>query len=334
MGKKASGEIVSDPLIEEGSEDTGADTSAEGTVADEQSSEDPATEEETDKEVTEKEETDADVVEEQKYTPALKYKVLGEEKEMPEWVKPLIKTEEDEKRYKDLFEKADAIDHFKGSNKEIREKYSAVEGELTGLRTEIHELGNFVKKGDFESFFERLEIKPDDVLMWAVKYAELKQNPHQFQAYQANRQREMQYMDAQRRASEAERGSEEKMIEFIRRDAQVTLSDPENQSYEMEFDRRVGRRGAFREEIAARGDRAYGKGQMLTTAEIIREIKGLYSFGGGAATPAAGKQAPVVNKPRPPVIPSVGGSSRSPVGGKKPMSIEELRQLSVQDKGE
>lgn len=266
------------------------------------------------------------------YTPNGIYTVLGEDKEFPDKIKAMIKSEEDEKLFRDLFERADAIEHFKVKTKDLHSKYSSISQEHEGLLNSVREVGDDISRNDFISAFEKIGVNPDAVLQWAVQYATIKQNPAQYQQYMAQRAQEQQYRQAQMQASRVQSEGNSRVVEMVKRDLDTTLSDPSVIAYEKEFDARVGRRGAFREELTYRGDRGTQNGIPPRVQDVVREIQALYPLLPQQKTVAA-KVVPSQGKPTPKVIPSVGGSSRSPLSGKpKPNSLRDIRKLAREGK--
>ena len=66
--------------------------------------------EETESEKTEEaDESEQKVAETEEFTPRLKYKVDGEEKDFPDWAHSFVKDAEGEAKFKELFEKAEGV---------------------------------------------------------------------------------------------------------------------------------------------------------------------------------------------------------------------------------
>jgi hypothetical protein len=67
------------------------------------------------------------------YQPKLKYKVLDQEKDFPDWAKPIVKSPEVEKTIRDMLERAEGLDHVKqrrevleGENRQLKESWGPI----------------------------------------------------------------------------------------------------------------------------------------------------------------------------------------------------------------
>jgi len=108
------------------------------------------------------------------------------------------------------------------------------------------------------------------------------------------------------------------------------LTKPEVQQVASEFDTKIGRPGAFREEIIKRGQHAfYHTGNDLTPEQAGNEVLGIFkSFISNSVAPK--QAAPSVTIPKEkPVIPNIKSGAHSPAR-KLPRSIADLKQMAAQ----
>jgi hypothetical protein len=113
------------------------------------------------------------------------------------------------------------------------------------------------------------------------------------------------------------------------------MSKPEVAAVAEAFDQRLGKQGAFREEVIKRGVLAHTTtGQDITPEQAISEVMGIYAAfvqpsQAGQMSPQMTPGAPQGTSKQTPVIPNVGAKNSSPTR-KSPKSLDELRQLADQ----
>lgn len=261
------------------------------------------------------------------YTPNFKYSVLDEEKEMPEKVKALIKTEEDEKFFKELFEKSDGLDHVKTKHQSLKDNFVKLDEEYKGLVGELQELKGFYQKGDLDSFFQSLAIPEQKILEWAYQKVQYKQMaPEQRQLLDARREAEMRAYHLEKQNSSVMSEMERFKVDQKRQEIRMTLNEGSVKSFMDEFDKRAGKKGAFLEELVERGDRAFQRGKDLHPMEVAQEIMRLYKVEAQMAEPKT------IGAPKkgPPVITNVGSKASSPVGQAKVKTLADVKKLQAQ----
>lgn len=265
------------------------------------------------------------------YTPNYKYRVLGQEFELPEDVRGFIKSEKEEKMLRELYEKSGATDHFKTKNQYLSERSKKVEEELRGFHESVEELKTYYEKGDFDSFIGRLGVPEDFVLQWAVNKAKYYQmDPEQRAMIDAKRQAELQaYKQTKQTSSEVAR-YQEYIADMKRREIQRTLDREDIRSYVSEFDKRAGKQGAFLRELVRRGDEAWQQGKDLSAEEVAQDIMNFWRL----EQPQMGQPNPanpmsmVPAKKEPPVLPNLSGG-KTPAAPVKngPRSADDLRAI-------
>ena len=127
---------------------------------------------------------------EPEYTPDYGYNILDERHEMPERVRPYIKSKEDEQYYRDLFERAHGLDHVKSERQRLREEKEQVSEKLNQYEPAVQylqRLEQFKQNGDWTSYFEAQGIPQNVILQHAKQVLDVAQDPEKYQAYQENR---------------------------------------------------------------------------------------------------------------------------------------------------
>lgn len=278
------------------------------------------------------------------WSPTYKFKVHEEEKEFDDFLKPLVKSKEDEEKIRDILERAYGLDHVKADRATLREHNKALVSEVNEFGTvkmELQALGTHLKNGDFESFKEAFNIPDELIMQYALQKVKLANaSPEEQAAYQAQRaeaQRLRALEDQNRAWQESYQNyvvsSKETELNFV-------LSQPDVVNVMQEFDSRLGQPGAFRNEIIRRGQMHFNAtGQDLSAKQVVDTFVSMLGVVPGQVSPPQNVQPGQVVQNRStgqkvvtgaqgakPVIPHIAGSGASPVR-KVPKSISELRKL-------
>lgn len=274
----------------------------------------------------------------QPYTPSYKYKVYDQEKEFNKIFHPLIKDHETEKLVRELYEKADGLDTVKPRFQKVREEYQTLKAEHTGMQEAIQELGQYIRQGDLDTFFEKIELNPTKVFKWVLDKINYQQLPPEQRAAldsQKEASRQAQMYQAQNQT--LQQNYEQALAQARQLELDTALFQPEVRSLADAFDARLGKPGAFKEQVVNAGKLAYySTGKDISVAEALEQVKAM----AGNLVGQTGTQAPQVQMtgtptqtpqaPKsPPVIPNVSGKGNSPAK-KVIKSIAELRELGSQ----
>jgi len=264
------------------------------------------------------------------YKPTYKFKVKDQEKEFDEWIRPVIKDAETEKKVKDIYEKAFGLDEVKGSRDNYKSKYEEASTKFSNVEKSLTQLSKYVQKKDYNSFFETLQIPKEDIAKWI--YDELKYNelpPEQRQAIDAQKnlartQEEFEFQQQQYQSQ---------VREFGQRQLQFELSKPEVSQIASQFDQRMGRPGAFEQEVINRG--AYYEnvhGKTLPAHELVKELIAFVNIGGQPAQPPVPQAQPTPSQSveqieqKPAIKVFSSGGNTSPVK-KQVSSIADLKRI-------
>lgn len=266
------------------------------------------------------------------YTPNYKFKFpkLGtneqEEKEFDEWIRPAI-NKDNEAKVRDLYTKAHGMDFYKEKYNKTNEKYRAVEP----LVKTWHELSEVYNQGDLDSFFKGLKIPEEKLYQFVLDKLNEREMSHE------QKLERQQQMELRRKATYLERENQSLQERYQSEITQArefqlgqTLSKPEVSSIAKSFDERMGRQGAFREEVIKRGVIAFtATGQDISPEQAVQEVISL--LGVSSQAQSQGQQATQAQqqaaKSPPPVIPNVGARSASPAK-KTPRSLADLKKLA------
>jgi hypothetical protein len=271
----------------------------------------------------------------EKYAPNFKFQVKGKDMEFDEWAKKVVTNKEMEDKIREMYEKAHGLEEVKldrqtvrGELKEYKDKYGRVEQSL-------HKVASYIQQNDFDSFFQALSIPEDKFLVYAIKKLqerELPQEQRQALAEQRAAKAQAQQMETQMTVQQEQ--YQNMIIEQKRYEFDMVFSKPETDQIAKAFDARVGKPGAFREEVIKRGD--YYEtvlGKLIPVSQAVDEIVSTYGLSAqaqGSQPQAQQPSVPVQAQSQKPVIPNLKGSSgQSPVK-QVPKSLDDIRKLRDQ----
>lgn len=275
------------------------------------------------------------------FTPNFKYKVLKEEKELPEWARPFVTSADLEKQFKDTFERADGIEAVKQHRDSLVQENTAMREEWAPVVQNTRAAMEFARKGDLDSFFEIAGIPEVAVLKYALHRLQLRENPAALQQHEQQRQQQLENLRLQQELEQTSAGYQNLAVQTREIQLDTHLSRPENLSAVQAFDARVGKPGAFKAEVIRRGQAYAAQGFDAPVEQLTTEILNLIGWQGqnpppvsgqnglGATAPAAGTEPPPAATGKPPTLPHLRGRGTSPVK-KAAKSTDELRELARQ----
>lgn len=281
------------------------------------------------------------------YVPNTKYKVGGVEKEFDESIKALIKDPETEKKVRQLYADAAGLGPLKAQLDQTVTKYQDVQKKYADVDRDLRLLSHHIANEDFDSFFADIQVPEEKIWQWVERKLELMKQPPHIQAQiersrNANRQAFLLQEENQGFVTQAQQTA----VQARTYELDTEILKPEVSQIAQEFDARVGRVGAFRDECMHRGALAWHFGKKdISAAEAVQQVMSLVgkviappqagapalpnpaqpaAAAPAAPQPGAAGQAPVLP---PPVMPNLSGSSTSPVR-QAPRSVADLRQMA------
>lgn len=257
------------------------------------------------------------------YQPNFKYNVKGQEKEIDELFRSVIKDAETEKKVKELFEKADGIEHVKMDRKALKSEYDGFKSQVIPHLEMLHKFTSLRDKGNLGAAFTVAGITDEQVFEYALQKLQASENPHMAQLYK-NQQ------DLTLRELEQETQLQRYKQMEIQQEQAKFYQDLDNsiaafQDLASQVDQRTGKLGAFKEEVLAFGIAQAHQGNILTVDQATQMVANKYKqFITTAPAPASPTAAPQVHQ-RPATLPNAGNSNVSPIK-KKPQSIDDLKK--------
>lgn len=253
------------------------------------------------------------------------YSVRDQEKEFEDWAKPYIKDEESYKKFQDLFTAKEGISLAK-------EERDSVQTKLNELNESLATVGNHIRNGDVETFINTLGLDKQMFINYAIqelKYKEL--SPEERAQVDAERLQTQRFNQMELQNQQMQQRLQEQETAHRRLELDNMLATPDIQILANDFDARVGRQGAFRNAVIERG--IYHHTVNKVDMPVSQAVQDTISFLGlsvgtvdQSTTQNVGTQPRVRTQTQKPTIPTVKSRGTSPVGGKLPTSIDDIRR--------
>lgn len=263
------------------------------------------------------------------YQPNYKFKSMGKEHEIDEWLRPHIKDQETEKKVKELYEKAYGLDHFKTKHETSNKELEQIKPAYQSLYNEVSEVMTYKNSGDLDMFFEKVNLKPEKVYEWVLSKLE-RQNlpPEQRRVYDELDAKKRAEYQTSRQMSESEVRYQQIATQAREAEVNYVLARPEINEIVRNYDAKHGE-NSFKQFVAEYGVmhfNAYGEDPSAETA-ISAVLKRL---GDAYKSQPAPMQAPTANAEKPlPVIPNVSGKNISPTR-KSIKSIDDIKKIAAE----
>jgi hypothetical protein len=264
------------------------------------------------------------------YQPSFKYKFNGEEREIDEMFRPLIKDETTEKQIRELCEIREAFPKYK----EAYSQYQEVVPHYQNLMGELEELGQ-LRRGNFNEFLKRMDLQPQQLLQ-ALDPNVVKQYTAQLlQLEDLTPEQRHAYNEQQRVAREREQYQQQTEMyrqELLKErterrvfELDQTLGTADVKDFQSKYDSIYGN-GAFRQEVINTGRYAYQLQQRdLAPAEAVQQVMQKFGplFNQNAPRAVETKTGEKVK-----VIPNVSARSSSP-GKPKITSLAQIQKIAA-----
>lgn len=266
------------------------------------------------------------------WSPNYKVKAYDNEYEIPENFRSYI-NQENEKHFKEVFERSFAFDTIKQKYKDAHGKYQEVSGKYETITKNLDRISKYVQNGDFDSFFNTIQIPEAEIQKWIYNKLAVQDLPkEQQQLYTKNSeyQRELlsmqeKYEEMQSKVNQFEEFKVQQAVQQRHSELDSALSSAEYKTIAESYDARVGKPGAFKNEVILRAAAlANATGQELSVAEAVQEMARLVAWNQQNAGSSSGVAQKASGKP---TLPSVSGKTSSPVAPQV-KSIEDLKRLA------
>lgn len=282
------------------------------------------------------------------YTPNFKFKVFDQEKEVDEWLRPIVKNKEMEDKVRDLLTKAHGLPKIKSERDGLRTEYDnfkkSIANEYAPIVQNYRDLSKMSaearQSGDWGQFFHAAQIPAQAVIRWAANtVAHLEKNPNYLDQAQNSWKTNSNLTNLQSENETLKQQTERLHMERQQMELDYHLRTPEIQDYAQSFDTRMATPNAFRNEVIRRGALIeMTENRVATPQEIVSDMMRIY--GGVPQAPSQtrpmqgqvqseGTTTAVTGSEGKPVLPNIKGRSGSPA---KTIvkSTDDLRKIYAQ----
>jgi hypothetical protein len=262
--------------------------------------------------------------EEQSFQPNLKYTVYDQEREFPDWAKPLVTSKESEENLRDLFTKADGLDEMKTTQRRVVEER---DGFRAAVDEHVQKVQDLVKlrNQSLPLFFEKTGVTEQAVLNYARQRLEAMSDETGGleRAWRAERENERSSWDRAQSQVQTQQAGASAFKTLHEQAVQTTFSSPEVKSFEEAFDRSAGKAGSFKAAFQQMGEMIHRteNGRYAVPGEVAQRLMQQYPFikaspnnpaptpvtPAPATTQVAAPAAAPAKVERPKAIPRVGG---------------------------
>ena len=270
------------------------------------------------------------------WKPNTKFKADDKEHEIPKELQAFIKDEASEKQIVELLQKSYGLDAVKGRAETVRQQRDEFKGKLSVYDKAIEDLRGHYKRGDLDLWMEKLQVDPNKFLKWAmdkVNYSQL--TTEQKQARDAEVQNSRRAYELEQQNAQLQTQNRETTVQAMQTQLNYEFARPEVSKFQEQFDKKVGKPGAFFEAVKTKGQSAFtlsgGQKNMTPTeaiSEVMKDYAGFFKDAGGTQTDPNAPKVVQPNAAAKNTIPNVQGKQSSPVGATKPKNLKELREIS------
>lgn len=261
------------------------------------------------------------------YTPNYKWKAYDKEGEFDEWMKPVIKTKEQEERLRQLYSMNEAFPEMQNKYKSAQE----VAQKFYNIEKNIGKLEKSLNSGDVEGFFSGIGFNEKQTMEMLSRYVLEKMKIQELPPEE--KMKHQQFVESRRKAADYEEKYteiEKKLMDFEMRQLEselnTVLSDPETSELMRVYEERIGKPGAFKEGVVKVGDELSRQRRTTVSpreaanqfADGIKKLLGFNNQSNVQTTQA---------KPKP-VMPNIQGRSTSPAQ-KAFTSLEDIEKYAA-----
>jgi len=214
---------------------------------------------------------------EPEYTPDYHYKVYGEEKEIPEMFRGLIKDKETEEQVRSYLSKADGFEPLKSKYETARTERDDFRTKFEGLSGDVQKLNHFMKS-DRLAAYEMLGISQEQLLEDASKLINVREmEPEQRAEWERQRKVQTENYDIQNKMSFLEQQNQELMRQQHEFKLDQVLTRPEVEAVRSHYDSKFGA-GAFKNKVVHNAYVIYNQtGEDLTPERAVQQMVDEYN---------------------------------------------------------
>lgn len=273
------------------------------------------------------------------YQPNFKFKAFGKEHEIEDTFRSLIKDKETEEKVRKFHEKAYAMEKFQADERKVRGEFDQFKQQADPNLKAMSHFNNLLKNKDWDNFFGGLKVPEDEIFNWVQKRLEMRAMPPEQRAeFERQAQVRQQNYAYENELTQTQQQYHQLATETRSMQLDNLLNRGDVSAQAEAIDKTYGQIGAFRNLVIEEALNHYHRtGQDLPADQAVNIT--IQKYGrflsaqnpgavvhpqgnqGNAGAPQAGQQGQA------PIIPHVGGSSRSPIK-KSPKSLDDLKAMA------
>lgn len=259
------------------------------------------------------------------FTPNFKFKVLDKEHEIDEFIRPAIKDSDSEKKIRELYEKAYGLDSVKNDRQTLKSELAETKEKMAQTDAALEVIGGFVRKKDFDSFFESLNIPKQEILQYALQLVQREQmSPEQKAQWEASRQAQQQARYLEQQNQQLLQSQQQFAVQQRTWELQQAISSPDVRALADAYNAGMGSPEAFQDYVIQIGQAYAARGHDIPAQQAVAEaIKHLRAV--NPSLGASQQAAQVVQPSAKPVIPNIQGRGTSAVKSTV-KSLDDLRK--------
>lgn len=263
------------------------------------------------------------------YQPNFKYSVRGQEKEIPEKYRALVKAAEDEKELKELFEKAEGLDFVKQDRAALKQQHEGFVNQVKPYLSEYHKFTSARDNGNLGAAFKVAGISDDAIFQYALEKLQADQNPQLAQYQQQSTDAYLKQFDMEGQLQQFQ--MEKQQLQAQQFDFNLSQAITAHKDVVGAIEAKWGQPGSFKDEVIAFGYAQAQMGNNLSEAQAVEAVLNKYkpflaASPTSQAAPAVAHQAPRV------VLPNTGGTNVSMIQPRA-KSIDDLRKAYKEEVG-
>lgn len=272
------------------------------------------------------------------YQPNYKFRAFGKEHEIPENFRSFIKDKETEEAFRKIHEKSFAMEKFQADEKKIKGDFDSYRTDTEPNIRAFNHFNNLLKNKDWDNLFGGLKVPEEEIFNWVEKRLQLRQMPaEQRQEFERQAQVRQQNYAYENQLNEIQTQHKQLATQTRVMQLENVLARQDVSSQAEQIEKAYGEPGAFRNLVIEEAVNHYNRtGEDLPADQAVHMAVQKYGrFLQGANQGTVNSQGQQVSaqasqnatQSSPPIIPHIGGSSRSPVR-KQPRSIEDLKNMA------
>lgn len=264
------------------------------------------------------------------YKANLTYEVSKQKKQFDEVFKEVIKNEAQEKKLRELYEKADGLEIVKQSRDTFKQRFEEYQKQWQPVEQDLKTVGKYLQANDFDNFFKMFQIPEQKVVDWMAQKIQYNQmSPEERARVDALKEARGQNYKKADEVENLRQTLEQQEVQHLSFQLDMLRETQKYADAASAFDERLGKPGSFEEKLFQMGEllSLRNGGKTVPPKQVFDMMVKEYGLEGAAATPAPPPQAKTVVATPPvekPTVTQIKGSKTATPVKRQFRSIEDL----------